>query len=266
MKQVLIVAVALVLGLVAGSIWPMSEVRALEKKVAELEARKCKTDNFGSRLAEMFRGRPLPSDDAVPRQGERRSRRDKPKKAETAESEVVETDEAEPEQEGEPAAAEEKSLDDPDLTREERLEIIRTGMEIRRKAARQSLEDDLGPTKQQMQTFDGVVADMNLQLKDIAQKAVDEFGDGQQEPTRRDMMVFAADTLDVLIDAQDKMEDSLDPEQVEAASDEALDPFQYIDPELIELLSQLDELRPRRDGGPRGWPPGSATPPSPDDG
>ena len=64
------------------------------------------------------------------------------------------------------------------------------------------------------------------------------FEEGR-EPTRRDAMEFAADALDAMLVAEDAMRSSLDAEQLADLPDGALDPFSYVAPELVDVLTRL---------------------------
>ncbi|MBW2258030.1 MAG: hypothetical protein JRI25_25980 [Deltaproteobacteria bacterium] len=113
-------------------------------------------------------------------------------------------------------------------------------MALRRVQARAALLEDADPDDEQLDAFDDAVADMNVALREIAEDVVDrvnEFG----EPTRREMMIFAADTLDVLIEAEERMVSTLDEDQMGQVEDASVDPFSYVDPELLDLFAELDQ-------------------------
>ncbi len=243
MKELLIGSTTLLVGLAIGGLWPLSQVRDLEQQLANAETPECRS-RPGADLAGMLHGRPLQPDD--PESWER----------EVGDAPVTEpvdqapVDVPEGNDEPTPDAAqdtgdpiEESEEGDEGLSPDEQMDAMRTAMEIRRKAARNALIDEAGLDDDQLEQFDGVVDHMNDQLEDVSRTFMDRLDETGMEPSRRDMMVFAADTLDVLLEADDGFGDSMDAEQMQAASEEAVDPLQYIDPALVDLLKELDNQR-----------------------
>ena len=53
-------------------------------------------------------------------------------------------------------------------------------------------------------------------------------------------MVFASDTLDVLLRADEAIWGSLSEDQRAAADEEAIDPMSHIDPELLDIFMELE--------------------------
>ena len=53
-------------------------------------------------------------------------------------------------------------------------------------------------------------------------------------------MTFAAEALDIVLVADDRVQASLSEEQLEALDDAAVDPLSYIDPQILDLLQGLD--------------------------
>ena len=217
MRELIVGALALVLGVVLGGLLPRAEVRRLQIEMAELEERECRT-GLGSELTGLLMRPPIPA----------------------------------PEPEGEPTLDEppadapepgfhvevgaEGASEEPPVV--ETLETAKTALQLRSTQARASLVEDAEPDEAQMEAFDAAVDDMNADLREIALEAAAVLAEGG-EPTRREAMVFVADVLDVMIAAEDRMTESLDEEQRGAVADEALDPFSYIDPALLDLFSEL---------------------------
>lgn len=117
--------------------------------------------------------------------------------------------------------------------------VAKEAMELRRTQARAALLEEADPDDAQVQAIDDAVAAMNASLTDIARDLVETVGQGE-EPTRREIMGFAADTLDVLITADDAIHGALDPDQLQSASDASVDPFSYVDPAILDLLSEVE--------------------------
>ncbi len=63
---------------------------------------------------------------------------------------------------------------------------------------------------------------------------------GDREPDRYEMMVFAADTLDTMIVAEDVVYETLSDEQREHLDPEAIDPFAHLDPALLDVVADLN--------------------------
>ena len=230
MKELLIGSTTLLVGLAIGGLWPMSQVRDLEDQLANAQQQDCRS-TVGRDLAGMLHGRPLQPDNA---------------QAWEAELDDAPTEDPAPRAEPEQARSEDAPATEDAMDRDDRIDAMRIGLEVRRTAARNALMDEVGPDEAQLEDIDAAVDQMNDDLQQIADDLVERFGDGS-EPSRRDMMAFAADTLDVLLEADEGMLGPLDAEQLEAASEEALDPLQYVDPSIIDTLSQLDLDRRRRE-------------------
>ena len=229
MKYAIAAVVAVLLGLVLGGLGPRAEVRALEDRIAELEKKDCKS-GVGAGLASMFGNRPLMDEFA----GGRRE---------------IELPEAAPEPEEDGAVPQKEDgividfgdgptkVDSP----EQAKAMAKEALEIRRTAARAALEEDAEPDEEQMQQFDDAVAEMNASLMALAEEVVARAESGDV-PERRDMMVFAADSLDIMIAAEDCIEGSFTEEQLAAMEDGSVDPFSDVDPELVDVLGKLDGL------------------------
>jgi hypothetical protein len=230
LKYAIAAVVALLLGLVLGGLGPRAEVRALNDRIAELEKKDCKS-GVGAGLASMFGNRPLMDDVATGRR----------------QLELPDPPEEGPADEAEGAPAEEglvldfgdgpTKVDSP----EQAKALAKEALEIRRAAARAALEEDAEPDEEQMQQFDEAVAEMNASLMALAEEVVARAESGDV-PERRDMMVFAADSLDIMITAEDGIQASFTEEQLAAMEDGSVDPFSYVDPALVDVLGKLDGL------------------------
>jgi hypothetical protein len=242
MKYVAVTAVAIVVGVLLGGFGPRAEVRDLQERIREIEATPC-TNQLGRDLALLMGQRggrsgsqPLPFDDEpMPGGGGRSAEEiaaDNPEAAEIAR----EIDEASAEAEDEIREAVREGLSD-----EEELEALRTALELRRALARAALGEQVDPDDGQWEAIDGAVEQMNDTLIGLGEELTGMLAAGD-EPTRRDALEFTADALDALLDAEDQMRGALNDEQLADLDDEALDPFSYIDPELIDVLMELSEL------------------------
>ena len=89
-----------------------------------------------------------------------------------------------------------------------------------------------------VEDIDTAVKDMNTQLMGMADELAAMLENGE-EPSRRQAMEFAADALDTMIGTEEAMRAALDEDQIAELEDGALDPFSYIDPELVSVLEGL---------------------------
>jgi len=123
---------------------------------------------------------------------------------------------------------------------DELIRALQAAVELRRNQARAALVEDADPSDDQLDELDAAVDDMNASLQGLAQDLVDMLEDGNA-PGRRDAMVFAAEALDTMIDAEDRIWDSLDAGQRESVDDASIDPFSYVDQQLLAVLAELGE-------------------------
>lgn len=123
------------------------------------------------------------------------------------------------------------------------LEAARDALAVRRRQARAALLEDVDPTEDQEAEIDAAFDDMNVELEAIAREVVD-IVNTQGEPSRRDMMRLGADTLDAMVVAEDRVLAVLDPGQRDAVRPEATDPASFVDPEIVDLLLDLDGGEP----------------------
>lgn len=228
MKHVVVAAIALVVGLVLGGLLPRAEVRALEQEVASLEDRPCTSPGVGRDLAGLFRGQPPLVEELPPRPEA------EPSKEAQGGFHVEVGGSGEP---ADPGLGGDVPMSPED--REEALAAVQEAMELRRVQARAALIEDADPSDEQLASFDAAMATMNEELTGLAEGFVAQYQDGR-EPTRRDMMAFAADTLDVMITAEDQITSVLDADQLAAADPEAYDPFSHVDPGVVDVLWELD--------------------------
>ena len=81
---------------------------------------------------------------------------------------------------------------------------------------------------------------MNDSLLTLSGELTDMMENGE-EPERRQAMSFAAEALDTMLTAEDRFRDALSQDQIDALDDQALDPFSYISPDIIDTLQSLDQ-------------------------
>ncbi len=229
-KHAVVVVLAAVVGLAVGGLPARDEARALQTKVELLEGRECDRQ-VGFELAEMLRGGRLSDVDS--RRPERPETPPEPAAEPAPDDDAPSTDDA---------IVVEFGDDDGDNAADglQSIEAMRDAMELRQVQSRAALREQTGASDEQMETVDDIVGDMNDELRGLADDFADMIGDGG-EPDRREMMLFAADALDVFIGTEDAILDTFDDEQLAQLDDEAHDPFSFVDGSVIEALQELDE-------------------------
>ena len=221
-RHFLLAGFAVVVGLVVGGLGPRSELRDLRERVAEAEAHACDRP-MGTDIARVFRGRPweppaddTPSDDGVA---------------------------AAPPVPPEPGGHVEITIgddDDQDAPPDESMDAMRDAMELRRTQAVAALREQASASDAQMASVDAITDEMNRDLHALATEFVQTVTEAGGEPGRHDMMVFAADTLDVLLAAEEQLYGAFDEDQRAAVDDEATDPLSFVDGQILEVLAELD--------------------------
>lgn len=230
MRNVLIAAAGLVIGLLIGSVVPSSKIRGLEAEVEDLQ-RKTK-QNRAQDLARFFQqgatiangsgNEPAPEVEGEEYPEEELTRRQKRRERWRERRE------------------ERWGGDDPwdELPEDAGVEAIREVMELRRTQAREALSEQTGADEAQIEAVDGAMHQMNSELRGLAERMVDdviEYG----EPDRRQMLEFAAEGLDIVLAADDGIRAAFDEDQLYAVDDAAVDPFSYIDPEILSVFEDI---------------------------
>jgi len=240
MKQIALAAAALVVGLMLGGLQPRAEVRDLREELTEAQ-RAPANARLGNDLADFFGraakpggGRPcLPTEEALAR----------PDQIAAAHPEAVEyADEIQDEIDLTRDELEQE-LQDLEAPSDTELELARTALELRRAQSRAALVQDTDASDVQLEDIDEAYGAMNEVLVDLSTELVDLIAEGRT-PSRRDAMEFTADALDAMLLAERSVEDLLDDEQRAELQEEALNPFNYIDPAIVDSLRALDPPTP----------------------
>lgn len=226
MKPFLPAVVALVLGIVLGAWQPRGELLALRAEADALraEAKKPCRGAAADRIRTILR----------------------------AEAPVADVQEEEPPA---PDAPEPEAPDVPDApadgvdvraegggpgqTPEDMQKSMHAALDARRAQALAALREQGGLDDAQVAEVDRITADMNAELEAEVERFVAEAVQAG-EVDRRDLMDFAAESLDVVIAADDAMRGAL-PEDVYArVDDSALDPLSYLSGETLDSLARLE--------------------------
>ncbi|MEN0062890.1 MAG: hypothetical protein AAGA48_12120 [Myxococcota bacterium] len=236
-SHLVLAAIALLVGIGIGRFSPQSELRRTKQALAVAEARRCDDAGaVGRQIAEALGGRPVVDlpEDRGPRQADVPLASPKPSEEPAVEPNAIVAGEGD----GSDFELDFNGFDD--LSPEEqsdRLGAIRDAVAMRKAQARQAFIEQVDPTDAQLTVLEDVVAEMNDALVDEAATFMDTVREG--DPTRREGLEFARNTIDVLLDAEDGLRDSLTDDQLDQADPEALDPLGFIDPTLVETLVEL---------------------------
>lgn len=234
MKYVAVAAVALLVGFLLGGLQPRAEVRSLEDQLSTAEQGECDQGQVGRDLALLLGqggehgARPSPGQEALDRPD--RIRELDPETARLADEQNEASREAEEE------LIEE--LSEMEAPGPEELEIARTALDLRRAQSRAAVVEDTDATNDQLDDLDTAFAEMNETLIGLSEELVDMLADGQ-EPSRRNAMEFAAEALDAMLVAEQQVEGVFDAEQLAALEEDALNPFNYVDPAIVDTLEGL---------------------------
>lgn len=229
MRNFLLVVGALVMGLVVGSWQPRGEVLRLRDEIDGYRAkvRACNRGTAAEGIRELLRAE-APAEEEPRREGRRRS---KPRAEVEAPSEAPVAEA--PAEAGAPSPA-------------EAADAAAAALDARAAQARAALLEQADPDDAQLAAVDAAIDEMNRQLK----AQVDAFVEtalGSGDFDRRELMDFAAESLDVVIEADDRIRDALGPEAYAAVDDQAVDPFSYVSGDTLSGLARLEELAPTPD-------------------
>ncbi|TNE90199.1 MAG: hypothetical protein EP330_09070 [Deltaproteobacteria bacterium] len=227
MKNLLIAAAGLVIGLLVGSVVPSSKIRGLEAEIEELQrqSRQSRAQDiarFFQQGATIAQGSgdvaEAPDEELTPEQERRRERRERWRER----------------------REERWGGEDPwaELPEDAGVEAIREVMELRRVQAREALAEQTEASADQLDAVDQAMSQMNDQLRGLAERMVDdviEYG----EPDRRQMLDFADEGLGIIIAADDAIRGAFDEDQMYAVDDAAVDPFSYVDPAILDVFENI---------------------------
>ena len=236
MKYFVLCALSFFVGSIVGGVGPKHELQTIKQTQQNsmmTSSKDCKKSTIGSDLAQIMASNastPKPKPQKNPF-GDRT-----PEEIEQENPEAVEIAERLDENQEQFQEEFQDSLE----RSEEELEAARTALELRRAQARAALVEGAEPSQAQLDDIDQAVQDMNDALLSLSGELTEMLESGE-EPERRQAMSFAADALDTMITAEDQFRDTLSQEQIEALDDQALDPFSYISPDIIDTLQSLDQ-------------------------
>lgn len=228
-RTFLLSAAALVLGTLIGAFQPRGELLALREKVADLErrSREAQRGAAGAGLREFFRAPPAAADrDPAPAPAPGEISADGPAPEGTPPAEAAEANAA-----NTPAERTGPSADD--------VESMVAALDARAAQARAALMEQADLDDEQLDAIDDAMERMNEKLK----RQVDAFAQSVEagaEPDRRELMEFAAEALDAVIEADDAIVANI-PGSVRAEMDEeALDPMSFISGETLAAIATLE--------------------------
>jgi len=225
--------IALVIGIILGSWQPRGELLQARQEMDELRAKAKSSDCRGGRAIDGIRDilharTPDPGPDAsadadAKRPGFHFQAGDKPNS---------------------PSADAGGGPDAPPATPEEvqkQVAAMKAALDARRSQAMAALEEQADLSDEQSTAVDSAMADMNAQLKAEVDALVATANDGDVIE-RRDLMEFAANSLDTVIAADDKLRDIIPAEVYDTLDAETIDPFSYLSGDAVDSLSKLQAL------------------------
>lgn len=118
---------------------------------------------------------------------------------------------------------------------------MQAALDARRSQAMAALNEQADLSDEQSAAVDSAMAEMNSQLKAEVDALVATANDGDII-ARRDIMEFAANSLDTVIAADDKLRDIIPAEVYDTLDTEAVDPFSYLSGDAVQSLSKLQAL------------------------
>lgn len=122
---------------------------------------------------------------------------------------------------------------------EEMREVMQAGLDARRAQALAALveQGDLGDDD--VEAVNATMDDMNRALKaEVDAFAEAALADGEVD--RRDLMDFAAESLDIVIAADEQLRRALPEDVYDAVDDSAVDPFSYVSGDTLDALTRLE--------------------------
>jgi hypothetical protein len=224
MKPFLPAVAALVAGIVLGAWQPRGELLALRAEVDALRAKAdkpCRT-SAADRIRTILRAEaPVPAAPA-----------DEPPAA-PASPDVPPAPDAVPA----PPVADAPAPPDPEEVKEQ----MAAALDARRAQALAALAEQGDLDEEEIAGVNAIVDDMNRQLKVEVDRFVDDaLASGDVD--RRDVMDFAAESLDIVIATDDKMRGALGVEVYDEVDDSALDPLSYLSGDTLDALARLQDV------------------------
>ena len=122
---------------------------------------------------------------------------------------------------------------------EELQASLRAALDARRAQALAALVEQGGLDDAEADAVDAAMDQMNRELKAEVDAFVAEAVESG-EVDRRQLMDFAAETLDIVIAADDRLRQTLPADVYDAVEDGAVDPFSYLSGDTLDGLARLE--------------------------
>lgn len=222
-------AVALLAGVVIGGVGPRAALREARAELARVDPKRCERAAVGREVARAI-ATGIAKNDAA------RATRPRPAPP-PVEPEAPVASTAPPES---PATAITGSIElpAPDPAEAEEARLAADTLDLRQRQAFAAFVEQARPSAAQLAAIEDVVDAMNAELAVVAEDLFALVASGE-EPTRLDWMVFASDFLDVFIEAEMSLSESLTDEQLASVDPAVLDPFSFIDGRVAESLERF---------------------------
>jgi hypothetical protein len=124
---------------------------------------------------------------------------------------------------------------------EESLDAALLALDARRAQARAALAEEADLEEGQLAAVDAAVEKMNARITAEVERFVSQtMADGELD--RRETMDFAAEALDIVIEADDGIRGAIPAEVYAALDDSAVDPFSYLSGDALRALMRLEGM------------------------
>ncbi len=235
MKSFVPAVLALVVGIIIGSWQPRGELLEARKEMDELRAKAKSSDCRGGKAIEGIR-------DILHARAPDSEPADEPDQPDQKRGFHFRAGDK-PEGDG-PGGAASATPPEPPATPEEvqkEVAAMQAALDARRSQAMAALAEQADLSDEQTAAVDAAMADMNTQLKAEVDALVATANDGDVIE-RRDIMEFAANSLDTVIAADDKLRGIIPAEAYDTLDAETVDPFSYLSGDSVQSLSKLQAL------------------------
>ena len=222
MRPFFAAVIALVVGIGLGAWQPRGEL--LEAR-AELDALRAKGGDCRGSAAQSIR--------SILRADPEGFERDRPIVRNTAPTD--------PEPEATPEPVPEEAPTEGPQTPEQMRDAMHTALDARRAQALAALAEQADLDDTQVDAVEAAMDEMNRALAaEVDRFVADANESGIVE--RRDLMEFAAESLDIVIAADEQMRKAVPADVYDSIDDSAVDPFSYISGQTLDGLTRLEDI------------------------
>lgn len=223
MQRFVPVVVALVVGILLGAWQPRGEVLSLRAELDKQQAQKPCKSTATEEVRNLLGGRPTNRKTEAP----------------AAPKTQPPIPDQRPDQPTDPTASPTEAP-----TRQidaESVEEMVAVLNARRAQSMQALTEQADLNAAQQAAVEQIFDTMNSQLKASVEQFV-ASAEARGSVNRRDMMALGADVLDLVVNADDQLHQTLPAEVLEQVDEEATDPFAFVSGDAVEAFVKLQEM------------------------